>query len=160
MVNARVLIGTVMLALTLVTFTTAYSFAQQSSDNEELCFKSECWQEEGLTRLATAGCPTPTLFIQSALRELNSYVKGAKKFGLNPQQVKEISKIADHANMIVVKSGGQLEGVTELFVQEMMKPLPDKQKLKELIQEIENSCWDTIAVLARDIYKARTIVSK
>ncbi len=158
MVKARVLIGTVTLVLALLTLTT-YSFAQQSSD-EELCFQSECWQEEGLTRLATAGCPTPTLFIQSALRELNSYVKGAKKFGLTPEQVTQLTAIADHANMIVVKAGGQLEGVTKLFIQEMMKEIPNKQKLKELIQEIENCCWDTIAELARDIHKARSIVNK
>ncbi len=124
------------------------------------CFKSECWKEQGLTRLATHGCPTPTLFVKSALRELESYVKKGQSFGLSKAQIAQIVPIYEHANMVVAKARGQMLGLTEMLSKEMKKDIPDHQRVKKLIDEVEKSCWDMISVLAEDVNKARAITKQ
>ena len=145
----------ICLMLLLAAFSTAFA---QTDDKEFTCYKGECWQEQGLTRLAGKGCPTPTLFVITSLAELKSYVTGAKKFGLTPQQVKKLSDIYEHANSVVVKERGQLQSTTILLVTEMTKELPDQKKIDQLIGEIEDYCWGTVGELAKDVHAARSIL--
>ena len=150
-----------LLIICLVLFFSAVSlsYSQEAGDEpSSICYKGECWQEQGLTRLAGKGCPTPTLFVKASLMELKAYVQGAKKFGLTPEQVKKLTDIYEHANMVVVKERGQLQSTTILLVTEMTKELPEQKKVDELIEEIENDCWGAVEELAKDVYKARSIV--
>jgi len=126
----------------------------------DVCFKAECWKEEGLTRLASTGCPTPTLFIKTALRELSSYVKAADALGLTDTQKAQVQKIYEHANMLVIKAQGQLQSITKLLAREMVKDVPNKQKIKGFVDEIEDVCWNTISALAKDIHEARALINK
>lgn len=130
----------------------------QTDEKEFICFKGECWQEQGLTRLAGKGCPTPTLFVITGLAELKSYVNGAKKFGLTPQQVKKLTDIYEHANMLVIKERGNLQSSTVMLVTELTKDLPEQKKIDKLIGEIEDYCWGTVSELAKDVHAARSIV--
>lgn len=123
-----------------------------------ICYKGECWQEQGLTRLAGKGCPTPTLFVKTSLAELKSYVDGAKKFNLSESQLKKLREIYEHANMVVVRERGQLQSTTILLISEMTKDLPDEKKVDELISEIEDHCWGAVEELAKDVNAARAIV--
>ncbi len=137
----------------------AAGYSQAWADQDDLvCYKGECWQEEGLTRLAGKGCPTPTLFVKTSLGELKSYITGAKKFGLTPEQVKKLTDIYDHANMVVVRARGQLQSSTVLLISEMTKEMPDQKEVEKLIDEIEKYCWETVAQLAKDVHAARSIV--
>ncbi len=145
----------ICLMLLLAALSTAFA---QPDDKEFTCYKGECWQEQGLTRLACKGCPTPTLFVITSLAELKSYVTGAKKFGLTPQQVKKLTDIYEHANSVVVKERGQLQSTTILLVTEMTKELPDQKKIDQLIGEIEDYCWGTVGELAKDVHAARSIL--
>ena len=153
--KTKILSIIVMLVLGVV----SVGFSQVTSEqNDLICYKGECWQEEGLTRLAGKGCPTPTLFVKTSLGELKSYIAGAKKFGLTPEQVKKLTDIYDHANMVVVRARGQLQSTTILLITEMTKEMPDQKKVEKLIDEIEKYCWETVAQLAKDVHAARAIV--
>ncbi len=145
-----------VLVLGTVSMGCCLSIAAQQ--NDLICYKGECWQEEGLTRLAGKGCPTPTLFVKTSLVELKSYIAGAKKFGLTPQQVKKLQSIYEDANTAVIKARGQLNSTTELLISEMIKEVPDKKKVDKLIDEIEKYCWETVSELAKDVHAARSIV--
>ncbi len=134
--------------------------AMAQEEVNDVCFKAECWKEEGLTRLATTGCPTPTLFIKTALRELKSYVKAADDLGLNAMQKAKVQKIYDQANMLVIKAQGQLQSITKLLAQEMVKDVPNKNRIKGFVDEIEDVCWNTISALAKDIHEARSLIKK
>ncbi len=112
----------------------------------------------GVDTSCRKGCPTPTLFVKTSLWELKSYVQGAKKFGLTPDQVKKLNDIYEHANMVVVKERGNLESTTILLISEMTKELPDQKKIDKLIDEIENYCWGAVQDLAKDVHAARSIV--
>ncbi len=148
-----------IICLALFFCSVSLTYAQkQNNDSLGVCYKGECWQEEGLTRLAGKGCPTPTLFVKTSLWELKSYVQGAKKFGLTPDQVKKLNDIYEHANMVVVKERGNLESTTILLISEMTKELPDQKKIDKLIDEIENYCWGAVQELAKDVHAARSIV--
>ena len=145
--------------LTLFLGVTLMSYGQAMADqNDLICYKGECWQEEGVSRLAGKGCPTPTLFVKTSLGELKSYIRGAKKFGLTPEQVKKLTDIYEHANMVVVKARGQLQSATILLITEMTKKMSDQNKIDKLIDEIEKYCWETVDELAKDIHAARSIV--
>ncbi len=132
--------------------------AMAAQQNDLICYKGECWQEDGLTRLSGKGCPTPTLFVETSLKELKSYVAGAKKFGLTQDQVKRLQYIYEDATTEVGKVSGQLKSTTKLLVSEMTKEVPDQKEVNKLIDEIEKYCWEMVAKLANDVHAARSVV--
>jgi len=156
-VKKKSIIG-ILICMSFGLFLATQAMSQEVSNS--YCFKSECWKEQGLTRLATHGCPTPTLFVNSALRELESYVKKGKSFGLSKAQIAQIVPIYEHANMVVAEAKGQMVGLTEMLSEEMKKDIPDRQMIKKSIDEVEKICWDMISVLAEDVNKARAITKK
>ncbi|MBA2849075.1 hypothetical protein G4V39_10925 [Thermosulfuriphilus ammonigenes] len=128
-------------------------------EEEKPCLLGSCWKELGVTQLGRMGCPTPALFIQNTLKELNSYIELANELGLTSEQLEKLEKLRHDFQIEMVRNRAELQVVTLELIEQMMKERPGKKPLQEKVSRIEELCWATLKDAAKAVFTARSLLT-